>query len=149
MRVAVANDLEVRLAGIPQGTFPANRRLLIQGNTLSGAGTAAGIGMGAGALKDSQILDNVVSGLDGEGIALLAGNTGNLVRGNIVLNSGRSGIRAAAGATGNTFELNEIHGSGRIASTAVDARDDAWPSNVWRGNACETDVPAGAICGVE
>jgi hypothetical protein len=145
----VGNDLEVRLAGIPQGTFPANRRLLIQGNTISGAGTAAGIGMGAGALKDSQILDNVVSGLDGEGIALLAGNTGNLVRGNIVLNSGRSGIRAAAGATGNTFELNEIHGSGRIASTAVDARDDAWPSNVWRGNACETDVPAGAICGVE
>jgi hypothetical protein len=145
----VGNDLEVRLAGIPQGTFPANRRLLIQGNTITGAGTAAGIGMGAGALNDSQILDNVISGLDGEGIGLLAGNTGNLVRGNVVLNSGRNGISAALGATGNTFELNQIHGSGRIVTTAVDARDGAWPSNVWRGNACETDVPAGAICGVE
>ena len=145
----VSNELEVSLAGIPQGTLLANRRILIQGNTITGAGTSAGIGMGVGALRESQILDNVVSGVDGEGIAFLAGNTGNLVRGNIVLNSGRNGISAAAGATGNTYELNEIHGSGRIVTTAVDARDGAWPSNVWRANVCETDDPAGSICGVE
>lgn len=151
----VGNHFEVSLGGVVQGSTPplpspTSSKVLIQGNTITGAGTSAGIGMGLRALKDSQILDNVISGLDGVGIGLLAGNSGNLVGRNIILNSGSNGIHAVAGATGNTFELNQIHGSGRIANTGgVDARDEAWPSNIWHGNACETDFPEGAICGVE
>jgi len=71
-------------------------------------------------------LDNTISGLDGEVIALLAGNTGNVVRNNTVTDNGSNGIRVAAGATGNTFEANEMLGNGWTVSGAVDARDDAF-----------------------
>jgi parallel beta-helix repeat protein len=143
----IDNRLEVRQTGLARQStppVPSNFGVLIQGNTIIGApGTGAGIGIGAGGLKDSQILGNVVTGMAVDGIALLVGNTDNLVRGNTVTNNGRNGILAAAGATGNTFEANQMRGN------AVDARDDARPFNVWRGNECDTDIPAGTICGVE
>ena len=103
--------------------------------------------MGTGGLKDSWVLDNVISGIKGEGIALLAGNTNNVVRNNTVTNNDRDGIQVGAGATDNTFEANEILGNGTIPGY-VDARDDAWGFNVWRGNVCLTDSPSGRICGV-
>jgi parallel beta-helix repeat protein len=160
----VGNRLEARRAGVAQGsgTLPdgsqpqPNLRALIQGNTITGQGASAGIGMGRRALQDSHshILDNVVTGLDGEGIALIDGNTHNVVRGNTVTNNGRNGISAGAGATDNTFEANEMLGNGRIDGTGgVDARDgnplvDGMLQNTWIDNACDTDIPAGMICGV-
>ena len=57
------------------------------------------------------------------------------------------GIQVAAGATNNTFEANQMLGNGII--NGVDARDDARASNLWRGNICLTDVPAGTICGID
>jgi nitrous oxidase accessory protein NosD len=140
---------QVGLARLSTATLLSNFGVLIEGNMITGAsGTGAGIGMGAGGLKNSQILGNVISGLDGEGIALLAGNTGNLVSNNTVTDNGSNGVRVAAGATGNSFEANEMLGNGRVASTGgVDARDDARDFNVWRGNVCLTDLPAGTICG--
>jgi parallel beta-helix repeat protein len=148
----IDNHLQVTQTGLARlstATLLSNFGVLIQGNTIAGSpGTGAGIGMGARGLKNSQILGNVISGLDGEGIALLAGNTGNLVRGNTVTNNGSNGIRVADGATGNTFEANQMLGNGRIVTTAVDARDDAREFNVWRGNLCLTDIPVGTICGI-
>src|SRR6266511_3762507 len=123
----IDNDLEVRQVGLARGSGagsggpePSNFRVLIRGNTITSAPgnnplmPTAGIGMGVGGLKNSWILDNVISGLEnGEGIALLADNTGNVVRGNTVTNNGRDGIRVAAGATRNTFEANKILDNGR------------------------------------
>jgi hypothetical protein len=145
----IGNDLHVLVAGVASvNGLPSNVRVLIQGNSITGTGMNAGIGMGSGALRDSWILENAVLGVNGEGIALNAGNTGNLVAGNIVEDSGNNGIRAAAGATGNTFEANQMHRNGRLVTSAVDARDDARAFNVWHGNACESDLPLGTICGV-
>jgi parallel beta-helix repeat protein len=127
--------------------------VVIQGNTITG-GASAGIGMGIGALNRSTIADNVVTGTTGEGIALIVGNTDNVVSGNVVTSSSRNGIWAGLGATGNTFVGNEMHGNGAVSETA-DARDDTDPVtsdgvqllNTWTGNVCATDIPAGAICG--
>ena len=148
----IDNRLEVRLTGLARQStppIPSNIRALIQGNTITGVpGTGAGIGIGVAGLTHSWIFDNVISGLTGEGIVLLAGNTENLVRGNTVTSNGSYGIRAT-GATGNTFEDNEMLGNGwRPGIVGVDARDDARESNVWRANICLTDFPDGTICGV-
>jgi hypothetical protein len=147
----IDNHLQVTQTGLARlstATLLSNFGVLIQGNTIAGSpGTGAGIGMGERGLKNSQILGNVISGLDGEGIALLAGNTDNLVGDNTVTNNGSNGIRVAAGATGNTFEANAMLGNGRLVTGAVDARDDAFEFNVWRANICLTDIPKGAICG--
>jgi hypothetical protein len=149
----VGNDIQASLTGIVSGSFlPSNTDVLIQGNSITAApgltATGAGIGMGVGALLDSRILDNTVTGLQGLGIGLLSGNTNNLVRGNSVTHNGGDGISAAAGATGNTFELNVMHDN-----AGVDARDvagpDGLPVNTWRFNECGTDIPEGTICGVE
>lgn len=144
----VDNDLEVREVGLARQSNPVpNFGVLIQLNTITGVpGSSAGIGMGASGLKNSQILDNTIAGLQGEGIVLLAGNTANTVRGNTVTNNGSNGVRVAAGATDNTFETNTMLGNGKIAG--VDARDDAFGFNVWHGNVCVNDIPMGAICGV-
>ncbi len=165
----IGNDLEVRQVGLARGSGtasgtpePSNLRVLIQRNTITGAlgndpqMPTAGIGMGVGGLKDSWILDNAISGFKGSGqpfpvcsgcgIALLADNTDNVIRGNTITNNASDGIQVAAGATRNVFEANQILDNGTI--NGVDARDDAWPSNVWRGNVCLTDIPAGKICGI-
>jgi parallel beta-helix repeat protein len=142
----------VQQTGLARGStplLPSNVGALIQGNTITGApGTGAGIGMGLAGLQSSQIFDNIISGLAGEGIALLASNNDNVVQNNTVTDNGSNGIRVAAGATGNTFEANEMLGNGWIVSGAVDARDDAFDFNVWRGNVCLTDIPEHSICGV-
>ena len=124
---------------------PPNPEALIKGNTIIGSGAGAGIGIGANGLRNSQILDNTVRGMGAQGIALLAGNTGNTVSGNIVTNNGGDGIQAGVGATGNRFEANTMHDN-----AGVDARDlnTPFPLNVWHANACETDFPVGAICGI-
>jgi parallel beta-helix repeat protein len=144
------NTITVRgRAGIAQHSNPlppSNHRVVIEGNTVTG-GTAAGIGMGIGALIDSTIADNVVTGNRAEGIALIAGNTGNVVSGNVVEQNGRNGIWAGLGATGNSFVGNEMHGNGSTMPGTADAHDDNDPINTWTDNVCETDIPAGAICG--
>jgi parallel beta-helix repeat protein len=82
------------------------------------------------------------------GIVLFGGNTGNVIDGNHADNNGVNGIFAMLGATGNRFDQNSMHGNG-----SVDARD-ANPllsgalQNDWTGNDCDTDFPAGLICGV-
>ena len=146
----IGNTIEAQNVGIASGSgSPPNPKAVIQGNTITAGpgrpGISAGIGMGAGALVESSILDNVIRGLQGAGIALLAGNTGNFVRGNIVEDNGGDGISAAVGTTNNTFESNRMHGN-----RGVDARDaagtDGLPVNTWRANDCVTDFPVGTIC---
>ena len=148
----LANRLQVQQVGVARPSTPglsSNPGALLEANTITGApGTGAGIGMGAGGLTDSRILDNTISGFAGEGLVLLAANTGNLVSGNTVADNGSNGIRVAAGATGNRFEANSILGNAATVTGAVDARDDARAFNTWHGNVCTTDRPAGTICGL-
>jgi hypothetical protein len=48
------------------------------------------------------------------------------------------------------FERNSMHGNGTLdRSLFFDARDKNNPINDWSDNDCDTDLPAGAICGVE
>ena len=82
--------------------------------------------MGVAGLQNSQVLDNTIGGLDGEVIALLAGNTGNVVRNNTVTDNGSNGIRVAAGATGNTFEANEMLATDGSSVVPWMPRDDAF-----------------------
>jgi Periplasmic copper-binding protein (NosD) len=107
------------------------------------AGGAAGILTGAGNIRSSDLLENTTSGNRGNGIVLLSGNTGNIVRGNQSDNNGVNGIVALLGATGNRFEQNSMHGNANF-----DARDLNTPLNVWINNDCEKDSPAGMLCGV-
>jgi hypothetical protein len=59
-------------------------------------------------------------------------------------------------ATGNRFEHNSMHGNGWRTDTMLpraDARDLNPPlngvrRNVWINNDCDTDIPAGMICGI-
>jgi hypothetical protein len=82
------------------------------------------------------------------GIALLSGSRSNVIGANQADNNGTAGITAALGATGNRFEQNSMHGN-----VLFDARDlnplvNGMLQNVWTGNDCLTDFPAGKICGV-
>jgi nitrous oxidase accessory protein NosD len=169
----ISNHLAVTQGGIVSATrlggvqLPSNFGVVIRENTILGTGTTpvgdgpwSGIGMGGGALKNSWIVENVVQDHYGEGITLLANNTGNNVSENVVSNNGSYGIRIAAGATGNTLVANRMLNNAFLGSLvpvpsppedsgAVDAYDGARAFNVWRENVCGSDFPAGTICGVE
>jgi parallel beta-helix repeat protein len=153
----IGNQMEVRDVGLARQSTPAvppNFGTLIEGNTIIGAPGLTGIGIGTGGLKNSRILNNVVSGFKGGavgacngcGIAFSTGNTDNVVTGNTVVNNARDGIQVAAGATNNTFQENTFLGNGILSG--VDARDlnTTLPLNVWISNICATDFPAGTIC---
>ena len=84
-------------------------------------------------------------------------SSGNVIRANQSHNNGVAGITAFPGATGNRFEHNSMHGNASVPGASfpgADARDiDAWLTggvfqNIWIGNDCDTDLPAGMICGV-
>jgi parallel beta-helix repeat protein len=127
---------------------------LISENTVSHSGFH-GIWLRSGdtgnVVRDNQTNDNYFTG-----ILLNFGTTGNLVRANQADNNGIAGISAILGATGNRFERNSMHGNGWRSDTMLrraDARDlnpllNGMLQNVWTGNSCDTDIPAGMICGV-
>jgi parallel beta-helix repeat protein len=108
---------------------------------------------GAGGIFASQqgsdIAGNLVTHNAFGGIALSVGATGNRVEDNVADDNGRNGIVAVLGATGNAFVDNSMHGNGTSNPAAFfDAFDGNTPINTWTGNDCDTDYPAGAICGV-
>ena len=108
-----------------------------------------GIVANTGNLAFSVITRNTTSENRVHGINLLARNTNNLVTENSADNNGRNGIFAQLGATANRFERNSMHGNGTFNPLLFfDARDNNNPINVWIGNECDTDFPAGAICGI-
>jgi Right handed beta helix region len=99
-------------------------------------------------LTQSSLLENTTSENRINGIVLFNGNTDSVIRGNHADNNGANGIFAMLGATGNHFDQNSMHGNG-----SVDARDanpllNGMLQNDWTGNDCNTDFPAGLICGV-
>jgi Right handed beta helix region len=109
----------------------------------------SGIFANTGNLTSSVITGNTTSENGGQGINLLPGNTNNLLTENHANNNSRNGILAQRGATGNTFERNSMHGNGTLNPLLFfDARDNNDPINDWFDNDCDTDFPAGAICGV-
>ena len=130
------------------------RHAIVTDNDVSGA-VAAIYATTAQSLVDSVIADNNTSDNRGNGISLFSG--GNLVRGNQSNNNVVAGITAFPGAIGNRFEYNSMHGNGTSSGASfpgADARDiDAWLTggefqNIWIGNDCDTDLPAGMICSV-
>ena len=135
--------------------FPApSRRLVITANQLTGGGsgifsdTTRPSPTEVNTLIDSLISENTTSNNRNQGIAVNRGDTGNIIRANQADNNGAAGITAALGATGNRFEQNAMHGN-----ALVDARDlnpllNGVLQNVWTGNDCDTDLPAGMICGI-
>jgi parallel beta-helix repeat protein len=134
--------------------FPVpSQHVVVSRNDVAGAAT--GIGVGNSNLAHSDISDNTTSGNRGNGIVLLQRNTDNVIRGNEAENNGANGILAQLGATANTFEQNSMHGNGTLnPQLFFDARDsnplqdNGMLPNVWTGNDCDTDFPAGMICGV-
>jgi parallel beta-helix repeat protein len=77
-----------------------------------------------------------------DGIRLSSGNNDNLFEYNQADRNGRDGIRVLVGAVANTFAKNAM-----FDNVEHDAHDDNRPANVWTGNKCDTDFPAGTICG--
>lgn len=104
-------------------------------------------GQPAGALKpgnltSSTLRGNVVVRSGFPGIALQTGNDGNLLRGNRADDApGSLGI-SLNGAVGTTLIDNSAHGNG-----FVDVRDLRREENTWIRTDCDTDAPAGTICG--
>jgi parallel beta-helix repeat protein len=104
--------------------------------------TLEGIALVEGRVHQSLFLNNVTSDNLRDGIQLRLGNNGNVLHGNVAEHNGRYGIYAQS-ATGNLFETNQMFGNG-----VFDARDDNRAANSWIANQCQTDFPAGTICGV-
>ena len=113
----------------------------VVGNSVT-AQTLDGILAVAGRLHQSLLASNVASENLRDGIRLGLGNSGNVLRSNVVDRNGRYGIYAQ-GAIANLFEANRMFGNG-----VLDARDDNRAANTWSGNSCLADFPAGTICGV-
>jgi hypothetical protein len=101
------------------------------------------------------ISDNYTHDARGSGINLNTGTTGNTIRHNQSDHNGIGGITMVLGATGNAIDHNSMHGNGWRTDTALargDARDinpllNGVLQNAWTHNDCDTDVPAGLICG--
>jgi nitrous oxidase accessory protein NosD len=127
--------------------FPASRNVVVTQNDFSNGQVGIGV-QAAGSLLDSTISENITSENRGSGIFLAAGNTGNMVRGNHSDNNGITGIGALLGATGNTFEQNSMHGNGLRDARDLNPLVNGMLPNVWTGNDCLTDFPAGMICGI-
>lgn len=128
------------------------RNALVSHNDVRDA--VAGIYARPASLTESEISHNKTSDNGGNGINMFS--SGNLIRHNEADNNVVAGITAFPGATGNRFEHNSMHGNGSSAGASfpgADARDlnplvNGTLQNVWIGNDCDTDIPAGMICGV-
>ena len=102
-------------------------------------------------IRGNQTHNNLFAGIN-----VANGSTENVVRDNQADNNGVAGVSATLGATGNRFDRNSMHANGWRTDTTLpraDARDlnpvlDGMLQNVWIGNDCDTDLPAGMICGV-
>jgi parallel beta-helix repeat protein len=152
----LGNDLVVGQGGVVSPTnnqglpVPPNFDVRIAENRISGARSGPGIGIGGGALQGNSVIsENVIHGLRGEGIVLLArpsdSSTAKIIE-NIVTGNGGDGIRIANGVVGSTIEQNYAIGNGTITSLAVDIRSQApLSANTWSENVCITDSPDG-IC---
>jgi parallel beta-helix repeat protein len=145
------NDIEdsrftgIRVDGDPFGccffpTGPTN--ITVAHNHVSGAGTLfPQDGIALNRTSSDTVLDNLVEGSSRNGIGVRNSND-NLVSGNHADGNGRDGIRNRGTSSGNTFEGNHMSGNAEH-----DAHDENRSANTWTGNHCDTDFPAGTICG--
>jgi hypothetical protein len=108
----------------------------------------AGIRSNPNNLTQSSILENTTSENRVNGIVLFGGNNGNVIHGNHADNNGVNGIFAMLGATGNRFDQNSMHGNGSFDARDANPLLNGELQNDWTGNECDTDLPAGMICGV-
>jgi hypothetical protein len=126
---------------------------LISGNTVArvfGNGIWLRAGDNGNVVRDNDSHDN-----NSSGILLNPGASGNLMTRNVADYNAIGGITMTNGATGNIIEGNSMHANGWRVSSPLpkgDARNlnpllDGALQNTWTGNDCDTDVPAGVICG--
>jgi parallel beta-helix repeat protein len=95
------------------------------------------------ATSGQTVVDNEIRDSYKDGISIRGGSSGNLIAGNHVEGSGRDGIRNRDTSAGNTYRDNHLMHNGEH-----DAHDENRSTNTWTDNQCETDSPAGTICGV-
>jgi Periplasmic copper-binding protein (NosD) len=126
---------------------------VLSGNTVSNNAESR---IGLQRATTNELLGNTANGYTLDGIQLQVGSISNELRGSTANVNGRSGIHAFLGATGNTIEENSMHGNGwneNAIGPRVDAREDnplldGALQNGWIDNDCDTDFPAGTICGL-
>jgi hypothetical protein len=118
---------------IPSGTD----NVLAGNTTIANRGTRISLP----AIKDSVVSADTSSADRFDGITVGAASTGNLIAGNEANDNGSHGLLALPGTSANRFEHNSMH-----RNLIFDVNDLSWPST-WIGNDCETDSPAGMICG--
>jgi parallel beta-helix repeat protein len=112
----------VLVRGFTVTEFHENIRLLsgangntIRGNVAKGPSGHDGIrldGAHNNVIRDNATIDNGTP-VNGCGIDLLAGSSGNLVRGNFATLNDRAGIRLTGAGTGNVVRDNELRNNGR------------------------------------
>jgi Right handed beta helix region len=122
--------------------FPTPSTLTVAAENLVTGASLDGILVSTDGLRDSYLLDNVLTDHGRDGVRIFLGSNGNAIRNNASDRNGRYGI-FAQGATANLFEANSMLGNG-----VFDARDDNRAANTWIANQCVNDFPAGTICGV-
>lgn len=103
------------------------------------AGAADGILLNR--TSNDTVLDNLVEGSRRDGIGVRNSND-NVVSGNHSDGNARDGIRNRGTSSGNTYAGNHMSGNAEH-----DAHDENRAANTWAGNHCDTDFPAGTICG--
>ena len=129
--------------------------VVVESNIVTGFRTAAnggfGINVNSGSVTGAMILDNVLTGNGMAGLVVNNQNTGNVIRGNIANNNAQFGMRAMVSATDNTFVDNQMTGNITDArdDTDTDLGDGVQLRNTWTGSLCESDIPIGAICGID
>src|SRR5205085_5912689 len=90
---------------------------------------------------NDTVLDNLVERSSRDGIGV-RNSDGNLVSGNQSDGNARDGIRNRGTSSANTYAGNHMRGNAEH-----DAHDENRGANTWAGNHCDTDFPAGTICG--
>ena len=149
--IVAYNDVEdsplvgIRVDGNPFGCcfFPSGpTNITVAHDHVTGAGSLAPAdGIILNRTNGDTVLDNLVEGSGRDGIGV-RNSDGNLVSGNNADRNGRDGIRDRGTSSGNTFDGNHMSGNAEH-----DAHDENRAANTWTGNHCDTDFPAGTICG--
>ena len=136
----------VRVDGDPFGccTYPGGpTKVVVAGNFLLRSGSVGPRdGILLYATSGQAVIGNEIRDSYKDGVSVRQGSSGNLIAGNHVEGSGRDGIRNRDTSSGNTYRDNTL-----LHNAEHDAHDDNSPANTWTHNICETDYPAGTICG--
>lgn len=135
-------------APVPQAPAPS-AGILIATNTVERFNLGILVANNA-RTTDTRVLENITLANRVSGIQIGPTNTSALVQAN-VSDRNRFGIRTASSlVTGNSFVGNSMHENSEfdaVESSFTTTGGVIDTNNVWQANVCDTDSPAGTICG--